>query len=79
MTFGQAIKFWRRKVGLSQRKLAEALGVTRNTIQNWESYNDVPDNSAQWHRVASLAKKEGWFDPESPIYTILIGGTKGLA
>lgn len=27
----------RKRVGLSQKQLAEALGVTKDSIQNWES------------------------------------------
>jgi len=35
----KAVEFasWRQQVGLTQEKIAEKLGVTRTTIQNWES------------------------------------------
>lgn len=36
----------RVNAGLSQREAAEKIGVTRNTVQNWESYKTSPDANA---------------------------------
>src|SRR5580700_472130 len=33
----QELKTWRDQVGLTQQQFANRLGVTRTTIQNWES------------------------------------------
>ncbi len=37
MTFGQRLKHYREKRGLSQEKLAEKIGATRELIKEWES------------------------------------------
>lgn len=42
MSVGKIIKFLRQKNGLTQRELSEILGVTKNSIQKYES-NDVPN------------------------------------
>ncbi len=36
----------RVNAGLTQREAAEKIGVTRITIQNWESYKTSPDADA---------------------------------
>ena len=36
LTFGQWLKIQRDRAGLSQQGLADALGVTRQTVGNWE-------------------------------------------
>lgn len=42
ITTGKIIKFLRQKNGLTQSELSEILGVTKNSIQKYES-NDVPN------------------------------------
>ena len=42
MSAGEVIKFLRRKNNLTQNELSEILGVTKNSIQKYES-NDVPN------------------------------------
>ena len=42
MTTGKIIKFLRQKNGLTQNELSEILGITKNSIQKYES-NDVPN------------------------------------
>ena len=41
-TFGEVLKQFRVRAGLSQQYLAEALHFHRNTISNWECGNDLP-------------------------------------
>ncbi len=36
INFGQRLKEERARIGKSQAQLAEDLGVTKNTVQNWE-------------------------------------------
>lgn len=36
----------RVNAGLSQREAAEKIGVSRTTIQSWESYKTSPDGDA---------------------------------
>ena len=43
MTFGDRLLEYRKRVGLSQEKLAEKVGVTRQTVSKWETNQSVPD------------------------------------
>lgn len=43
MTLGQNILKLRKKTGLSQEELAEKVGVTRQTISNWELEETTPN------------------------------------
>ncbi|AXQ77987.1 helix-turn-helix domain-containing protein [Streptococcus chenjunshii] len=49
------IKLLRKKQGLSQEKLAEKIGVSRQTVAKWETGNSLPD-------VLSCAKLAELFD-----------------
>ncbi len=43
MTIGEKIRIHRDKMSLSQEKLAEKLGVTRQSISKWESNRTYPE------------------------------------
>ncbi len=43
MTLGERLLEYRNRVGLSQEKLAEKVGVTRQTVSKWETNQSVPD------------------------------------
>ncbi len=43
MTLGERIQECRKKAGLSQEALGEAMGVTRQSISKWESDTTVPE------------------------------------
>ena len=43
MTFGERLLEYRNCKGLSQEKLAEKVGVTRQTVSKWETNQSVPD------------------------------------
>ena len=43
MTLGQRIQAERKRLGLSQEGLGEALGVTRQAISKWESGTSMPE------------------------------------
>ena len=43
MTFGERLLEYRNCKGLSQEKLAEKVGVTRQTVSKWETNQTVPD------------------------------------
>jgi HTH-type transcriptional regulator, cell division transcriptional repressor len=58
-TIGERIAAARREAGLTQRELAERLGVTPRSIQNYESGAVVPYRHLR--RIETLARKsEGW-------------------
>lgn len=43
MSFGERLLAYRNAVNLSQEKLAEKIGVTRQTVSKWETNQSVPD------------------------------------
>ena len=43
MTFGERLLAYRNAVNLSQEKLADKVGVTRQTVSKWETNQSVPD------------------------------------
>ena len=43
MEIGTKLKSARKKCGLTQEKAAEAVGVSRQTISNWENEKSYPD------------------------------------
>jgi DNA-binding transcriptional regulator YiaG len=45
--FSKAVKKVRKKLGLSQKQLAEALSVSFATINRWENERVIPSNLAQ--------------------------------
>ncbi len=52
MLFGDTLKELRKKQGLSQKELAEEVGVTTRSIQNYESNNRHPKDVAILSRLA---------------------------
>ena len=43
MDIGQKLKNARQKAGLTQEQIAEAIGVSRQTVSNWENNRSYPD------------------------------------
>lgn len=43
MTFAERLKMLRRQAGMSQEKLAEKLGVSRQAVTKWETDTGIPD------------------------------------
>ena len=43
MALGERLLEYRNRVGLSQEKLAEKVGVTRQTVSKWETNQSTPD------------------------------------
>lgn len=43
MTFAENLKALRRQAGMSQEKLAEKLGVSRQAVTKWETNTGIPD------------------------------------
>ena len=52
--FGEKIKNLRKEKGISQEKLAEALGVTRRSILNYETKSIYPKNSTIIGKMAEI-------------------------
>ena len=50
------IKSVRNKLGLSQMAFAEALGVSKKTVEAWEAGTNIPQGPAQ--RILELLQKE---------------------
>ena len=43
VAFGENLKKYRKKEGLTQRELAEKLGYTEKSVSKWESMQSIPD------------------------------------
>ena len=43
MTLGERLLGYRTNIGISQEKLAEKIGVSRQTISKWETNQSTPD------------------------------------
>lgn len=43
MSFAEKLKTIRKQAGMSQEKLAEKLGVSRQAVTKWESDTGIPD------------------------------------
>src|ERR1035437_3306350 len=39
---GKQFRAWRERLGLTQQQVADRMGVTRTTVQNWESADAIP-------------------------------------
>lgn len=56
MLFGDILKEQRKKLGISQKELAEEVGVTTRSIQNYESNNRHPKDVAILGKLAKALK-----------------------
>lgn len=54
----QIIRDWRRRVGLTQEGLAQALSVTFSTVSRWENGHVQPSKLA-WRALQQLAQSRG--------------------
>jgi putative transcriptional regulator len=55
---GRIIRTWRRKIGLTQEGLAQALSVTFSTVSRWENGHVKPSKLA-WKAIEQLAVERG--------------------
>jgi len=55
---GEVIRAWRRRVGLTQEGLAQALSVTFSTVSRWENGHVRPSKLA-WRALEQLATERG--------------------
>ena len=77
MTLGERIKTCRQKVGMSQEKVAELVGVSRQAVTKWESNQSAP-NTENLFKLAEIfvttvdmlleAEKETKQSPAEQIY-----------
>ena len=51
---GRLIREWRRRIGLTQEGLAQALSVTFSTVSRWENGHVKPSKLA-WRAIELLA------------------------
>jgi len=55
---GRIIRTWRRRIGLAQEGLAQALSVTFSTVSRWENGHVRPSKLA-WKAIEQLAAERG--------------------
>lgn len=56
----QRLRAARQAAGLSQQALAQAVGVSKSAISNWERFSLVPRSEEVRRRIESLLKKKIW-------------------
>ena len=59
MTLGQRIQAERKRLGLSQEGLGEALGVTRQAISKWEADGAVPEVDTSGKNPSTYKTEKG--------------------
>jgi len=62
---GRIIRAWRRRIGLTQEGLAQALSVTFSTVSRWENGHVRPSKLA-WKAIEQLAAERGSSLQETP-------------
>ena len=55
---GKIIRLWRRRIGLTQEGLAQALNVTFSTVSRWENGHVRPSKLA-WKALEQFAVSRG--------------------
>lgn len=59
VTFGEAVKDARTKLGFSQQRFAEELGVSFSTVNRWEQGYHIP-NKVSIKAVQNLCRENGF-------------------
>jgi len=59
---GEWIRLHRQKAGMTQEQLAEAVGVTRKTINKWEADEATPKKAHHIAMLYSLYDAIDWAD-----------------
>lgn len=54
MKFGQKVQEQRKKAGVFQQELADALGITKRTLANYESGKSYPGSRALYRKMADF-------------------------
>ena len=66
MRFGDKLRFQRGSVGISQQTLADAIGVTRGSISNYEKGLSYPQNRTIYTKLAKhFGVHENYFKAEN--------------
>ena len=61
------LKKIRKKINISQEKLAKELGVTLKTVQNWESGGNIPNSKKDFIRNITQSLSAANVQPSAPI------------
>jgi transcriptional regulator with XRE-family HTH domain len=79
MTFGEKIRWLRKRRNLSQRKLSRLLGIHRNTINSWENYDIRPTSNMVYTILAEYFQLPvGYFKSELPLHSYIMAELKNL-
>ena len=67
MTLGEKIRACRRKAGLTQEQLAEAVGVSRQAVTKWEQDQSAPGTAHLMALAQALSLPAGeLLEPDAP-------------
>ena len=80
MTFGEKIRWLRKRRNLSQRELSRMLGIHRNTIIEWEKDDVRPTSNMVYMILADYFKLPvGYFKSELTLHSYIMEEVKNLA
>ncbi len=73
MSFGTQLRLARKRRGLTQKALAQAIGAKHNSVSNWESDRNRPDPDIIRQLCALLEVDSNWFFETEPVESQLSG------
>ncbi len=73
MSFGTQLRLARKRRGMTQKALAEAIGAKHNSVSNWESDRNRPDPDIIRALCALLEVDSNWFFETDPPESQLSG------
>ncbi len=73
MSFGTQLRLARKRRGMTQKALAEAIGAKHNSVSNWESDRNRPDPDLIRRLCALLEVDSNWFFETDPLEGQLSG------
>lgn len=73
MSFGTQLRQARKRRRLTQKALADAIGVKHNSVSNWESDRNQPDPETIRQLCEVLEVDSNWFFETDPLESQLSG------
>ncbi len=73
MSFGTQLRQARKRRRLTQKALADAIGVKHNSVSNWESDRNRPDPETIRQLCEVLEVDSNWFFETDPLESQLSG------
>lgn len=73
MSFATQLRQARKRKKMTQKELAEAVGIRHNTVSNWEAGRNQPDSDTVRALCAALEVDSNYFFETDPVESQLSG------